>query len=115
VTGEAGGTRPGGATVEAAMRELLADDGVLRSIGDGLDAGADLPTAMRGAAGLHPARAAAIGDLLASPEVLADLGAMFGMLLGTGSDVEGRPSATAGPGASGDPPRRAPPRGARLP
>jgi hypothetical protein len=97
VTDKSGGPRTEGATVEAAMRELLSDDGAMRSIGDGLDGGADLPTALRGAADLHPARAAAIGELLASPQVLDDLAAMFGMLLGTGSDVEGRPQGPTGP------------------
>jgi hypothetical protein len=106
VTGESGGAWVGGATVEAAMRELLADEGAMRSVGDGLDGGADLPTALRDAADLNPARAAAIGELLASPQVLDDLAAMFGMLLGTGSDVEGRP-----PGPS----RPVPPFGVPLP
>ncbi len=88
------------------MRELLADEGALRVIGDALDAGADLPTALRDAADLDPARASAIGELLASPQVLDDLASMFGMLLGTGSDVEGRP-----PGPS----RSLPPPGVLLP
>ena len=97
MTSESGGARRGGATVEAAMREILSDEGAMRSIGDRLDGGADLPTALRGAADLHPARAGAIGELLASPQVLDDLAAMFGMLLGTGSDVEGRPPGPSRP------------------
>jgi hypothetical protein len=91
VTDPGVGSGPDGAAAETAMRELVGDESVMRAIGDRLDAGDDLLGALRAVAAAHPARAAAIGALLASSDLLDDLDSMLAMLLGTGSDVEGRP------------------------
>jgi hypothetical protein len=78
------------------MRELVGDESVMRAVGDRLDAGDDLVGALRAAAAAQPARAASIGTLLASSDLLDDLDSMLAMLLGTGSDVEGRPPGPRG-------------------